>query len=282
MNDLVGKTMVVTGATSGIGLEAAVMLAARGATVVLVGRDAARTQAAVATVKSRSGATAVSSLLCDFGDRAQIRRLASELLAQCPRIDVLINNAGSVSATREVTPDGYEKTFAVNHLGYFLLTTLLLERLKASAPARIVSVASIGHRNGTLDWGDLHFANGGYSTMKAYSRSKLGNVLFTRELARRLEGTGVTTNCLHPGGVATNIWSHAPGWTKPLLAVLKLFMVSPKQGGDVLVHLATAPELANVSGHYFERFKDVEPSELARDAAAATKLWAVSEQLVDA
>jgi NAD(P)-dependent dehydrogenase (short-subunit alcohol dehydrogenase family) len=280
MNDLDGKTMLVTGATAGMGLEAAVQLAARGATLILVGRDPKRTEDAVAAVKARGNSTKVTSLLCDFASIAQTKKLVEQVKAQCPRLDVLINNAGSVSATRELTEDGLEKTFAVNHVGYFVLTTGLLDLLKQSAPARIVSVASGAHYNGSLDFDDLQYAKGGFNTLKAYARSKLANVLFTLELARRLEGTGVTANCLHPGAVATNIWSHAPGWTKPILSLAALFMRTPKQAADVIVHLATAPELSKTSGHYFDQMKDVTPSATARDPQIAARLWTVTDQLL--
>jgi len=182
----------------------------------MVGRDARKTEAAVADVKARSGSSDVSHLLCDFSSQADIRRLAQEVLAQFDRLDVLINNAGGVNKDRRLTTDGIEATFAVNHLGYFLLTNLLTDLLVRSAPARVVTVASVGHRSGTLDFDDLGFERG-YSIMRAYGRSKLANVLFASELARRLAGTGVTSNSLHPGAVATNIWSGAPLWAKPLI-----------------------------------------------------------------
>ncbi len=274
--DLTGQTILITGATSGIGLEAAVKLAAMGAELVLVARNRARLDAAVANVSRRAGSPRVSSLLCDFSSQAQIHRVAAEYRAAHTRLDVLVNNAGSVWPTRQVSGDGIEETFAVNHLGYFLLTQLLLDLLRASAPARIVNVASIGHRSGTMDFDDLGFENGGYSTMRAYSRSKLANVLFTRELARRLDGTGVTVNALHPGGVSTGIWSHAPWYTKPLMPLARLFMRSPEQGGDVIVYLASSPDLEGKTGGYYERFTLVAPSPLAQDDAVARRLWDVS------
>jgi len=277
---LAGIKVVVTGATSGIGLEASVKLAKLGAELVLVGRDRAKGDAAVLAVKNRSGSAHVSLMLCDFASQKQVRTLAAEIVASCSRVQVLVNNAGSVSATRQVSEDGIERTFAVNHLGSFLLTNLLLDVLKRSAPARVVTVSSIAHRRGDLPFDDLQFARGGYSTMRAYSRSKLANVLFTAELARRLEGTGVTANALHPGAVATNIWSHAPWYTQPLLAVAKLFMLSSAQGADPIVHLAASPELRHVTGAYFERSRRVTPAPLARDEAVARKLWDVSAALV--
>src|SRR6185295_9334826 len=204
--DIRGKTVLVTGATSGIGLEASVALARQGARVIMVGRNQAKTEAARADVASRSGSKEVSYLLTDFASQASVRALADAVRSRADRLDVLVNNAGGVNKARTVTADGIETTFAVNHLGYFLLTNLLLDLVVKSAPARIVTVASVGHRRGTMDFDDLGFARG-YSIMKAYARSKLANVLFAAELARRLAGTGVTSNSLHPGAVATNIWS---------------------------------------------------------------------------
>lgn len=277
--DLSGKTALVTGASSGIGLEAAVKLAARGARVLMVARDRARGEAARAQVARRSGSDLVELLLCDFASQAATRALADEVRARTDRLDILINNAGSVSPKRQLTEDGIEQTFAVNHLGYFLLTNLLLDLVIASAPARIVNVASIGHRQGTLDFDDLGFEHG-YGIMKAYSRSKLANVLFTSELARRLEGKRVTVNALHPGAVATRIWSHAPAIARPVLAVAKLFMVSPEEGGERIVYLATSPEIEGRSGGYYEKNRAVTPAPLARDSALATRLWSVSADLV--
>lgn len=277
--DLAGKTALVTGASSGIGLEAAVKLAARGARVLLVARDRGRGEAACAEVVRRSRSDSVELLLCDFSSQAATRALADQVRERTQRLDILINNAGSVSPKRQLTEDGIEQTFAVNHLGYFLLTNLLLDLLVASAPARIVNVSSIGHRQGTLDFDDLGFERG-YGIMKAYSRSKLANVLFTAELARRLDGKGVTVNALHPGAVATHIWSHAPAIARPFLAIAKLFMISPEEGGDRIVYLATSPDLEGKSGGYYEKNRAVTPSSLARDAALAARLWDVSAGLV--
>ena len=274
-----GKTVVITGATSGIGLEAAVSLATQGARTVLVGRNPAKTAAAVETVRKRSGSTAVESTLCDFSSQASVRKLAADLRGRCERIHVLVNNAGGVSPQRTLTADGFETTFAVNHLGYFLLTNLLLDVVRASAPARIVNVASVAHYRGTMDFDDLGFERG-YQLMKAYARSKLANVLFTRELAKRLAGTGVTVNALHPGTVATNIWSAAPGWVRPILAVAKLFMVSPRAGGQRIVYLASSPEVTGTTGSYFENNRVKAPSARALDDALAARLWSESARMV--
>jgi retinol dehydrogenase-14 len=272
-----GKTILITGATSGIGLEASVELARRGARMFLVGRDPGRTEAAVAQVKARSGSGDVSSFLCDFSSQASIRALAGEVLGKLDRLDVLVNNAGGVNKKRQLTVDGIEKTFAVNHLGYFLLTNLLLDLIKRSAPARVVTVASSGHRRGTLDFDDLSFERGGYWLMQAYRRSKLANVLFAAELARRLAGTGVTSNSLHPGSVATNIWSGAPIWAKPLIQILyRPSFISAEAGGSFIVQLAADPEFEGVTGKYFAEGKPVTPAPLAQDEVLAKRLWDVS------
>ena len=279
--DIRGKTVLVTGATSGIGLEASVALARQGARVIMVGRNQAKTEAARADVASRSGSKEVSSLLADFASQASVRALADAVRSRADRLDVLVNNAGGVNKARTVTADGIETTFAVNHLGYFLLTNLLLDLVVKSAPARVVTVASVGHRRGTLDFDDLGFERGGYSIMRAYSRSKLANILFANELARRRAGSGVTSNSLHPGSVDTNIWSGAPLWAKPIIQVLlRPFFISAEKGGERIVQLAASPELEGVTGKYFEDGKVVDPAPLARDASLATRLWDVSARMV--
>jgi len=279
--DIRGKTVLVTGATSGIGLEASVALARQGARVIMVGRNQAKTEAARADVASRSGSKEVSYLLADFASQASVRALADAVRSRADRLDVLVNNAGGVNKARTVTADGIETTFAVNHLGYFLLTNLLLDLVVKSAPARVVTVASVGHRRGTLDFDDLGFERGGYSIMRAYSRSKLANILFANELARRRAGSGVTSNSLHPGSVDTNIWSGAPLWAKPIIQVLlRPFFISAEKGGERIVQLAASPELEGVTGKYFEDGKVVDPAPLARDASLATRLWDVSARMV--
>jgi retinol dehydrogenase-14 len=278
--DLSGKTALITGASSGLGLEAAVAIAAVGAEVVIVARDRQRGEAALADIKRRAASDKVSLLLADFSSQASIRALADAYRAAHSRLDILVNNAGGVSQKRQLTGDGIEQTFAVNHLGYFLLTNLLLDLVIASAPARIVNVASVGHRRATLDLDDVGYAKGGYSIMGAYGRSKLGNVLFTRELARRLAGKNVTVTSLHPGAVATNIWSGAPSWAKPILALAKrLFMDTPAEGGARVVYLATSPEVEGKTGGYYEKNKEVEPSRLAQDDALAGRLWTESARM---
>jgi retinol dehydrogenase 14 len=277
--DIRGKRVLVTGATSGIGLEAARSLARQGAKVVLVGRDAAKTARCLEEIRASAPQAEVTSLLCDFSRQADVRRLADDVLRRFDRLDVLVNNAGGVFKTRTLTADGLEATFAVNHLGYFLLTQLLLDRIVQSAPARIVNVSSIAHRRATMDFDDL-FLERGYRLIKAYARSKLANVLYTRALAQKLAGMGVTVNCLHPGAVDTNIWSAAPTWAKPLIAVFrKLAFIPPEQGGRRIVELVVNPELASTTGQYFENGKAMNPAPLARDDSVAQRLWDESERL---
>jgi retinol dehydrogenase 14 len=276
---LSGRVILVTGATAGIGLEASAKLAEMGAELVLVARDRAKGEAAVGTVAARSPSTAVSLMLCDFASQAQVRALAARVMASHPKLHVLVNNAGSVNARREITEDGIERTFAVNHLGPFLLTSLLTEPLARSTPARVVTVASAAHRDGTMPFDDLQFERGGYSILRAYARSKLANVLFTAELARRLTGSGVTANCLHPGTVATSIWSHAPWYARPLLGVAKMFMSSVEQGADTIVYLAASPEVEGRTGGYYERNRKVLVSRLAQDEETAARLWQHSAAL---
>lgn len=277
--DIRGKRVLVTGATSGIGLEAARSLAEQGAKVVLVGRDAAKTARCLDDVRASAPGAEVSSLLCDFLRQAEVRRLADEVLRRYDRLDVLVNNAGTVFKKRTLTEEGIEATFAVNHLGYFLLTQLLLERIVPSAPARIVNVASVGHRRGTMNFQDLFFDRG-YFLMRAYARSKLGNVMYTRLLAEKLAGTGVTVNCLHPGAVDTAIWSGAPAWAKPLISIIgKFAFISAEEGARRIVHLVVSPELSATTGQYFENDRVVDPAQLARDDALARRLWQESERL---
>ncbi len=280
MTDLGGKTVLITGATSGIGLKASIALARMGARVVMVGRDPSKTAQKVAEVRAGSGSSIVDSLLCDVASQAQLHALADSFRATYDRLDVLVNNAGTAYARRTLTEDHLEATFAVNYLSVFLLTNLLLDRLIRSAPARVVNVASNGHYGGTMDFNDLGFERG-YQIMRAYSRSKLAEVLFTRELARRLEGTAVTVNCVHPGAVATNIWDRAPAYTRPIFALAKrIAMISPEAGAATIVYLASSSEVTGKTGLYFEQNHPKTPSRLALDDALATRLWDESAKLV--
>jgi len=274
------KTILVTGATSGIGLESAVQLAEEGHQLVLVGRDPEKAERTLTDVRRRAGSDRVDALLCDFSSQSSVRALAEEVLERYDRIDVLVNNVGTVFDRRTETEDGIEATFAVNHLGPFLLTSLLRDRIVASAPARIVNVSSVGHYAGTLDFDDLGYERG-YFIMKAYSRSKLAMVLYTRSLAAQLEGTGVTVNALHPGTVATDIWSGAPWYARPVLAIAKrLTMISAEEGGRHITYLATSPEVEGQTGLYFEDDKPKRPAATALDQDVAARLWQESERLV--
>jgi retinol dehydrogenase-12 len=266
-----GKTVVVTGASSGIGAAAAVELAKRGATVVPVGRDAGRT----ASVARKVGA---EPLEADFSSLEEVRQLARLLLERHDRIDVLVNNAGLVAGRRKVTADGLELTMAVNHFAPFLLTNLLLDRLKASAPARVVTTASDAHRGGLVDVDDLN-GERRWSSWSAYGTSKLANILFTRALARRLGQTGVVANCLHPGVIRTGLARGAPlpirlGWR-----VASVFFGSPRKGARTIVYLASAPEAADVSGGYFVDSHEASPSPQAQDDDLAEQLWERSAEL---
>ena len=281
--DMHGKVCVVTGANSGIGKETALRLAQLGATVVLVCRSQDRGAAALAEIKQRSGNDSVALLVADLSSERQVRRVAAAYRQQFDRLDVLVNNAALARRKRAVTENGVELTLAVNHLAPFLLTNLLLDRLKASAPARVVTVSSAAHKDATINFADLQseqsYASFGFG---AYSQSKLANVLFTYELARRLEGTGVTANCLHPGVVATGIFRDTPLWLRTGLALARPLILGSAQGADTVLYLATAPEVAEVSGRYFEKRKPVQSSPLSYDTEVARRLWEVSEALTTA
>lgn len=273
-----GKVCLVTGATHGIGRVTARRLAAAGATVLVHGRDAARARAVAAEIAARTGNAAVQAVLADFANLAQVRRLAQELVARLPRLDVLINNAARLGAARAPTADGYEATFAVNHLAPFLLTNLLLGRLVHSAPARIIVVASEAHRRATLDFDDLMNARVGF--ISAYERSKLANLLFCRALAQRLAGSGVTVNALHPGFVSSHLFHSSPALLRLGLATaVRPFMRSVGRGAECSVYLATSAEVAGRSGGYYRDSALLEPSPAAQSDADAARLWSLSAQL---
>jgi NAD(P)-dependent dehydrogenase (short-subunit alcohol dehydrogenase family) len=276
---LLGKHVVVTGASGGIGLHTATGLARLGASVSLVARDRARGEAALEATRAAAAGGAPSLFLADLVSLAQVRRLAAELLAALPRLDVLVNNAGAIHMTRKESPEGHELTLAVNHLAPFLLTRLLLPRLRASAPARVVTVSSEAHRLGPLDLDDLE-ARRGYAAMRVYGRSKLANVLFANELARREEGGGVASNSLHPGVVATGFGRNDPGWMKVLVTVGRPFLTSPAKGARTSIHVAASPDLAGVTGRYFKDRRPVAPAPFARDEGVQRRLWDLSERLV--
>jgi NAD(P)-dependent dehydrogenase (short-subunit alcohol dehydrogenase family) len=276
-----GKVVVVTGGTSGIGQVAAEQLAGMGARIVLVARDPARTQATLERLRQAGPGVEHSAHLADLARIADTRRVGAEIAATEPRIDVLINNAGALFNTRQLSADGLEMTFAVNHMAYFVLTEALLPRLTASAPARIVSTASAAHSGAMLDFDDLQMAKG-YSGFGAYGRSKLANILFTHELARRLSGTGVTANCLHPGFVATRFGDSSGGLTQLIMPIAKLFAISPQKGAETIAYLACSPDVASTTGLYFSQYRPTTPSPEAQDDAAAARLWAESEAIAAA
>ena len=275
-----GKICVITGATAGIGLETAARLGALGARLVLVGRSRAKGEAALALLRARVPGLDADMHYADLSRRAAVREIAPQLLRAAPRIDVLVNNAGAYFTRRDTTEDGLERTFALNHLGYFLLTHLLHERLLASAPARIVNVASNAHRSAALDFSDLQCAKS-YSGWKAYQRSKLCNILFTRVLARRLAGTGVTANSLHPGFVATSFGDNNPLPFRWALGIGKRFMaISVEEGANTPVYVASSDDIANITGRYFDQCREATPSAAAQDDEAAERLWQQSAALV--
>ncbi|MGE3728494.1 MAG: SDR family oxidoreductase [Candidatus Sericytochromatia bacterium] len=272
-----GKVCLVTGATAGIGKVCARELAARGARVILVGRKPEKTLNVVQELKRQTNGQ-IEYLLADLSEQAQVRQLARDLRERTDQLDVLINNAGAVFAKRELTVDGYENTWALNHLSYFLLTHLLLDLLKNSAPARIINVASVGHFQAVIDFANLQ-GEEHYSLTQAYAQSKLANVLFTYALARRLEGTGVSANCLHPGVVATDIWSKGPSWTQPFAKVIQKFMISPEKGAETMVYLATSQALNPDSGRYYDNCKAVKSSKISYNQALQERLWELSLEM---
>jgi NAD(P)-dependent dehydrogenase (short-subunit alcohol dehydrogenase family) len=273
-----GKVVVITGATSGIGEVAAQRLADMGARIVLVARDKTRGEAALTRLRSADKSLSHSVHYGDLSRISEMKRLAVEIAAAEPCIDVLINNAGAMFSSRRITEDNLELTFATNHMAYFVLTLGLRERLLASSPARIVNTASDAHKGRVLDFDDLQSTKG-YSAVNVYGRSKLCNILFTRELSRRWRGRGVTVNCLHPGFVATRFGDRSGGFLSLGMRLAKTFAISPEEGAQNLVYLASSPDVASVSGEYFYRCRPATPTAEARDDAAATRLWAESAKL---
>ena len=274
---LEGRTCLVTGATSGIGQETALGLAREGARVLIVGRDPARAEAARSDISARSGSSRIEVLRADLASLSEIAKLADQVRARCDALHVLVNNAGVVNQRRSLTVDGLESTFAVNHLAYFALTLRLLDLLRASAPARIVNVASDAHRFGAIDWDDLQSERRYQglplvSALRVYGASKRMNILFTRELAVRLEGSGVTANCVHPGAVSTRLGT-GDSAGRIVTHLIRPFMLSPAQGAETSIWLATSPDVAAVSGRYFARRREVAPARAALDAGDARRLW---------
>ena len=273
-----GKVCLITGASGGIGLEAAKALAGMGATVVLVGRDPGRTEAAVSAVRAAAPGAAVDWLKADLTSLQSVRDLAATFKARYPRLDVLLNNAGLIIDRREVTVDGLEATMATNHFAPFLLTNLLLDVLKASAPSRIINVSSEAHRTGKVDFDDLQ-SERGYFGFRVYGTSKLANILFTRALAKRLRGTGVTANALHPGVVRTGFGHNTKGFFRHIVKLGAPFMISAEKGARTSIYLASSPGVESVSGEYFYKRRPMKASSAARDDALAERLWQVSAQL---
>jgi NAD(P)-dependent dehydrogenase (short-subunit alcohol dehydrogenase family) len=271
------KRILITGATSGIGLAAARALAAGGADVAIVGRSRARTEGAAASIAAAGKGVAVDTFLADLSSLASVRRLAADVLGRYARLDVLINNAGAMYQVRQLNAEGIEMTWALNHLAPFLLTRLLLDRLRASTPARIITTASAAHQEAHIPFDDLQ-ADRSYGGFSRYGQTKLANILFTRELARRLEGSGVTANAFHPGLVATNFNRNNGPLMGLAMGLLRAFSLSPEQGARTLVWLAESPEVAEVSGAYFVAERQEAPSAAARDRAVGERLWSVSEK----
>jgi len=285
-----GKVVVITGATSGIGQVTAENLARRGARIIQIARDRERGREALQRLNEYAPGLAHGIYYADLSRIGEMKRVGSEIAAAEPRIDVLINNAGAMFGSRQLTEDGLERTFALNHMSYFVLTQELRERLLASAPARVVNTASDAHLMAHLDFNDLqsqvayrgNFLESlryGGPGFKVYSRSKLCNILFTRELARRLADRGVTANCLHPGFVATRFGDQTGGLISFGIGIAKRFALSPQQGAETLVYLASSPEVAIVTGEYFDKCRPAKPSLEAQDDATAKRLWTESARL---
>jgi NAD(P)-dependent dehydrogenase (short-subunit alcohol dehydrogenase family) len=272
-----GKTVVITGATSGIGEAGAVALAGQGARIVFTARDTAKGRATLDRLTRANPDAAHEVVEAELSTIAGMKAAGAALAARAPRIDVLVNNAGAIFDHRQVTTDGLEMTFAVNHMAYFVITEMLRPSLDP-AGGRIVSTASGAHVTGRLDFADLQSARS-YSSLRAYGASKLCNILWTRELARRLAGGGITANCLHPGGVNTGFGSNNRGFMKTLFALLGPVMLTPEKGADTLVWLASSPDVEGKSGGYYARRRLTQPSAAGRDDAAAARLWAESEKI---
>ena len=275
-----GKICLVTGGTNGIGKATAQALAQMGATVVIVGRDAQKAAQVSKEIQAASGNQNVDWLLADLSSQQDIRHLVTEFKSKYSQLHVLINNAGGTFMTRQLSVDGIEMTFALNHLAYFLVTNLLLDTIKASAPARIINVSSDAHSGGKIDFDNLQ-GERSYSGIGPYGNSKLANILFTTELARRLEGTGVTVNVLHPGLVSTGFGKNNPGLLMKIMGVvIPLIARSPEKGAETSIYLASSPAVQSITGKYFVDCKVTQPAPQATDSAVARKLWDVSAEMV--
>ena len=277
---MAGKVVLITGGTGGIGKATAIGLAAIGARVGITGRDLARAEQAAADIRSASENPAVDAFAADMTSQAEVRRLAVSVLGAYPRLDVLVNNVGGFWAHRHPTADGLERTFALNHLAPFLLTNLLLDRLKASAPARVVTVSSGAQSMGRIDFDDLQGALN-YSGQRAYNQSKLANIMFTNELARRLDGAGVTATSVHPGVVRTNFGAEDQAWFFTIISrVVRPLLKTPAQGAQTPIYLASSPDMDGISGQFFVNRKPKTPNKVAYDTDMTARLWRVSTDLV--
>jgi NAD(P)-dependent dehydrogenase (short-subunit alcohol dehydrogenase family) len=280
MDEMKGKTVLITGATNGVGKVAAQEIAKKGAEVVIVGRNPTKTRQVVQQIKQNSGNPAVDGLVADLSSTAQVRQLAQSFRQKYQHLYILVNNAGGIFANRMVTADGYEHTFALNHLVYFTLTNLLMDVLLADAPSRIINVSSRSHEGAVLNFDDLqneqHYSYGGY---RAYGQSKLANLLFTYEHVRRLAGTGVTVNALHPGTVATGFGENNRGAMKVSMRIYHQFALTPEQGADTIIYLASSPQVEGVTGKYWTNRTAVPSSPESYDEEAQKRLWSVSAQM---
>ena len=277
---MAGKTVLITGATGGIGKATAIGLASMGARVAITGRDRTRAEQAATDIRTEAGNPAVDVFVADLSSQAEVRRMSDEVLAAYPRLDVLVNNVGGFWAHRHLTSDGLERTFALNHLAPFLLTGLLLERLSSSAPARVVTVASGAQSFGKIDFGDL-MGEQDYSGQRAYNQSKLANVMFTYELARRLADTGVTATTVHPGMTNTSFSAEDPARAMaPVVFLIRPFMRSPTKGARTVVYLASSPAVEGVTGRYYSNLESKKSNESSYDAEITARLWRVSADLV--
>lgn len=272
------KVCIITGANFGLGKATAIELAKLGATLVMVCRDKDRGNTALKEVRNTSGSKSIELLIADMSSQQSIHDLAGQFKSKYDRLDVLVNNAGAIIGNKILSADGIEMTFALNHLGYFLLTHLLIDYLKASAPSRIVNVASGAHYGGEMNFDDLQFEKK-YDGWKAYGLSKLANVLFTYELVRRLEGTGVTANCLHPGVVNTGFGNSGTAFFSFMFKLIKPFLISETKGAETQIYLSTSPELETVSGKYFSKKKAVKSSKYSYSGSAAKRLWDISLEM---
>ncbi len=275
---MAGKVVMITGATSGIGCALAFGLARLGATTIVVGRDESKTQSTVQQFREATGNPAVEYLIADLSSQQEIRRLARQFLGRRRALDVLVNNAGAGFVRRRESVDGLEMTFALNHLGYFLLTNLLLPALQAAPAARIVSTASMQHQFSKMSFDDLNLVRG-YSGIRAYGQSKLANLLFTYELARRLKGTSVTANAFHPGGVRTNLWANNGPAGRLMRSYMLVGALSPELGAETGIYLASSSEVAGITGEYFIRKRAVPSSKASYDVVAGQRLWRISAEL---